>query len=187
LTKVISYQCQVLSKQEKRGGLFGSSRFSCVALKSCQDPPWRAAKVAGLQSGQDDNRKEKAQSGPAIDYDEGDTSSGPLDGTSALDSANVPWYICTKRWAESDGGYMIEVERVQTGVRMEKRLLKVLKGFAELKDITLGDLLEGIVLHAFEGKTPFGKESLAQIGELKKIYGLTLHAGDSHKLKERGA
>jgi hypothetical protein len=82
---------------------------------------------------------------------------------------------------------MIEVERVQTGVRMEKRLLKVLKGFAELKDITLGDLLEGIVLHAFEGKTPFGKESLAQIGELKKIYGLNLHASDSHKLKERSA
>jgi hypothetical protein len=85
------------------------------------------------------------------------------------------------------GGHMIEVERVQTGVRMEKRLLKVLKGFAELKDITLGDLLEGIVLHAFEGKTPFGKESLAQIGELTKIYGLTLHASDSHKLKEKGA
>ncbi len=82
---------------------------------------------------------------------------------------------------------MIEVERVQTGVRMEKRLLKVLKAFAELKDITLGDLLEGIVLHAFEGKTPFGKESLTQIGDLKKIYGLTLKATDSHKLKERTA
>ena len=81
---------------------------------------------------------------------------------------------------------MIEVERVQTGVRMEKRMLKVLKGFAELKDITLGDL-EGIVLHAFEGKSPFGKESLAQIGELKKIYGMTLHASDSHKLKEKAA
>jgi hypothetical protein len=80
---------------------------------------------------------------------------------------------------------MIEVERVQTGVRMEKRLLKVLKAFAELKDITLGDLLEGIVLHAFEGKAPFGKESLGQIGELKKIYGLALHARDSHKLKEK--
>ena len=35
---------------------------------------------------------------------------------------------------------MIEVERVQTGVRIEKRLLKVLKAFAELKDLTLGDL-----------------------------------------------
>ena len=80
---------------------------------------------------------------------------------------------------------MIEVERVQTGVRMEKRLLKVLKAFAELKDLTLGDLLEGIVLHAFEGKAPFGKESIEQIGELKKIYGLRLRASDSHKLKER--
>ncbi len=80
---------------------------------------------------------------------------------------------------------MIEVERVQTGVRMEKRLLKVLKGLAELKDLTLGDLLEGIVLHAFEGKAPFSKETLGQIAELKKIYGRTLHASDSHKLKEK--
>lgn len=80
---------------------------------------------------------------------------------------------------------MIQVERVQTGVRMEKRLLKVLKGFSELKDITLGDLLEGIVLHAFEGKAPFSKESLRQIAELKKIYGLTLRATDSHKLMEK--
>jgi hypothetical protein len=79
----------------------------------------------------------------------------------------------------------MEVERVQTGVRMEKRLLKVLKAFAELKDLTLGDLLEGIVLHAFEGKAPFSKESLGQIADLKKIYGLTLRASDSHKLKEK--
>jgi hypothetical protein len=82
---------------------------------------------------------------------------------------------------------MIEVERIQTGVRMEKRLLKVLKAFAELKDLTLGDLLEGIVLHAFEGKTPFGKESLGQIAELKRIYGLTLRATDSHKLTEKAS
>ncbi|HKS80270.1 MAG TPA: hypothetical protein VJR23_02090 [Candidatus Acidoferrales bacterium] len=80
---------------------------------------------------------------------------------------------------------MIQVERIQTGVRMEKRLLKVLKGFAELKDITLGDLLEGIVLHAFEGKAPFSKESQRQIAELKKIYGLTLRATDSHNLMEK--
>lgn len=80
---------------------------------------------------------------------------------------------------------MIDVERVQTGVRIEKRLLKVLKAFAELKDLTLGDLLEGIVLHAFEGTAPFGKESLAHISDLKKIYGLTLHASDSHQLKEK--
>ncbi len=80
---------------------------------------------------------------------------------------------------------MIEIERIQTGVRMEKRLLKVLKALAELKDISLGDLLEGIVLHAFEGKAPFSKETLAQIAELRKVYGLTLRASDSHKLKEK--
>lgn len=80
---------------------------------------------------------------------------------------------------------MTDVERIQTGVRIEKRLLKVLKGLAELKDLSLGDLLEGIVLHAFEGKAPFTKETLSQIAELRKIYGLTLRASDSHKLREK--
>lgn len=78
------------------------------------------------------------------------------------------------------------VERVQTGVRMEKRILKVLKGFAEYHDMTLGDLLEGIVLHAFDGKTPFRPESLAQIRELKKFYGLDLDSRASHQLVESG-
>jgi hypothetical protein len=76
------------------------------------------------------------------------------------------------------------VERVQTGVRMEKRLLKVLKAFAEYKDMTLGDLLEGIVLHAFDGKAPFNPESLRRIADLKRFYGLELNAGASHRLKE---
>jgi len=76
------------------------------------------------------------------------------------------------------------VERVQTGVRMEKRLLKVLKGFAEYHDLTLGDLLEGIVLHAFDGKCPFSEESLRRIRDLKKFYGLDLDASASHKLTE---
>jgi hypothetical protein len=76
------------------------------------------------------------------------------------------------------------IERSQTGVRMEKRLLKVLKALAEYHDLSLGDLLEGIVLHAFEGKAPFGSESLQKIADLKKIYGLDLNASHSHKLVE---
>jgi hypothetical protein len=76
------------------------------------------------------------------------------------------------------------IERVQTGVRMEKRLLKVLKAFAELHDMTLGDLLEGIVLHAFDGKTPFSPTSLERISELKRFYGLELDSGASHRLQE---
>jgi hypothetical protein len=76
------------------------------------------------------------------------------------------------------------VERVQTGVRIEKRILKVLKAFAEYHDITLGDLLEGIVLHAFDGKTPFSPASIERIQELKKFYELDLDSSASHKLKE---
>jgi hypothetical protein len=79
----------------------------------------------------------------------------------------------------------ILVERLQTGIRMEKRLLKVLKGLAEYHDMYLGDLLEGIVLHAFDGKSPFGEESLARIADLKRIYGLDLDASASHRLIEK--
>ena len=79
----------------------------------------------------------------------------------------------------------IAVERVQTGIRLEKRLLKVLKALAEYRDLTLGDLVEGIVLHSFEGKAPFEKTTLKHIEDLKRIYGLTLRAGDSHRLKEK--
>jgi len=79
------------------------------------------------------------------------------------------------------------VERIQTGVRMEKRLLKVLRAFADYHDLTLGDLLEGIVLHAFDGKCPFSKESLQRIQELKKFYGLHFDAAASHRLVEAGA
>jgi hypothetical protein len=85
------------------------------------------------------------------------------------------------------GGIMIEIERVQTGIRIEKRLLKVLKALAELKDLSLGDLLEGMVLHAFDGKAAFSRETLAQIAELRKIYHMPLRAGDSHKLKDKPA
>jgi predicted DNA-binding ribbon-helix-helix protein len=78
----------------------------------------------------------------------------------------------------------LKIERVQTGVRMEKRLLKVLKALAEYHDLTLGDLLEGIVLHAFEGKSPFHKDSLKLIAELKRIYKLDLDASASHRMVE---
>ena len=104
----------------------------------------------------------------------------------ALRSRLDAYYGTKVHWYAMDKDLRM-IERVQTGVRMEKRLLKVLKALAEFHDLTLGDLLEGIVLHAFEGKTPFGKESLGQIGELKKIYGLTLRPTDSHKLTERAS
>ena len=81
----------------------------------------------------------------------------------------------------------LEIERGQTGVKIEKRLLKVLKGLAEYHDMTLGDLLEGIVLHAFEGKAPFERATLERIAQLKKIYGLDLDARASHRLKDKEA
>jgi hypothetical protein len=76
------------------------------------------------------------------------------------------------------------VERVQTGVRMEKRMVKVLKALAEYHDLSLGDLLEGIVLHAFEGKPPFGPQSLELIRKLKDVYGMEYGAESAHRFRE---
>ena len=76
------------------------------------------------------------------------------------------------------------ITRTQTGVRIESTLLKVLKGLAEYTDLSLGDLLEGIVLHAFEGKAPFSPETREVIEQLKRVYGCGLTASDSHRLCE---
>ena len=76
------------------------------------------------------------------------------------------------------------IQRTQTGVRMESSLLKVLKGLAEYLDMSLGDLLEGIVLHAFEAKPPFKPETLAKIAQLKEVYACELTAADSHRMTE---
>ena len=77
------------------------------------------------------------------------------------------------------------VTRTQTGVRLETSLLKVLKGLAEYTDLSLGDLLEGIVLHAFEGKPPFQEGTQDVIKQLKSVYGCELTAADSHRLEEK--
>ena len=81
---------------------------------------------------------------------------------------------------------MKAITRTQTGVRLESRVLKVLKGLATELDMSLGDLLEGIVLHAFEGKPPFSAATLRKIKALKAVYGLDLTAKDSHRLREEG-
>jgi len=91
----------------------------------------------------------------------------------------LPWYIGTM----VDESQLL-IERVQTGVRIEKRLLKVLKALAEYHDLSLGDLLEGIVLHAFDGKAPFSSASLKRIRDLKKFYNLDLDSSASHRLTE---
>lgn len=79
------------------------------------------------------------------------------------------------------------ISRVQTGLRLEKRILKVLKGLAEHFDISMGDLVEGIALHSFEGKAPpFSNDTLEKIAQLKKVYDLDLTSEDAHKLVESG-
>jgi hypothetical protein len=112
----------------------------------------------------------------------------------------VHWYICKENYDNcyreacmehsDEKGRQSEqqvIERVQTGARMEKRMVKVLKGLAEYLDISLGDLLEGIVLHAFAGKAPFSALTLKQIERLKEIYGMDYGVEASHRLREVGS
>lgn len=82
------------------------------------------------------------------------------------------------------GSKPVAIERVQTGVRIERRLLKVMKAVAELHDVSLGNLIEGLALHAFEGKLPFLPEALARITQIKSVYGLDIDASASHHLQE---
>lgn len=77
------------------------------------------------------------------------------------------------------------IERVQIGARMEKTLVKTLKALAEYLDLSLGDLLEGMALHALEGKSAFTAKTLGHVKRLKAIYGLGLTARDSHRLVEK--
>ncbi len=78
----------------------------------------------------------------------------------------------------------LRVVRVQTGVRIEEKMLKVLKALAGYLDMSLGDLLEGIVLHAFEGRSAFGEETLEKIAALKQIYHMDYGAEASHQFSE---
>ena len=79
----------------------------------------------------------------------------------------------------------IRVERVQTGVRLEKRMLKVLKALAEYFDMSLGNLLEGIVLHAFDGNpSPLDVDQLKRIEMLKQVYEMDYDSSAAHNFEE---
>jgi hypothetical protein len=79
----------------------------------------------------------------------------------------------------------IRVERVQTGVRMEKRLLKVLKALAEYLDVSLGDLLEGLLLYALEGKAPpLDADTLQRVQSLKGVYDMDYDSSAAHQFEE---
>jgi hypothetical protein len=88
---------------------------------------------------------------------------------------------------------VVAVDRVQLGVRMERSLVKVLKGLAEFENMTLGQLLEKIVLHSFEpvpgeegeqAWSAFGKLSLAAVADLKRVYGLEYDMHAFRRIRE---
>src|SRR5262249_9051290 len=135
-----------------------------------------AARAVGSSLPPIDSCSESNEAWTRSAWESGFSGGATLSGyQSGVAGEGAPGYVVTmvtKRNAVSGGRHKetgrIVVERVQTGVRMEKRLVKVLKALAELKDLTLGDLLEGIVLHAFEGKpSPFTEQTLRQIADLK--------------------
>lgn len=81
----------------------------------------------------------------------------------------------------------LSIQRVQLGVRMEQRLVKVLKGIAAYCDQTLGEMLEEIVLHAFEGECTFGPKAQKKITELKQVYDLDYDVHGSFRFSESGS
>ncbi len=91
--------------------------------------------------------------------------------------------------AEASNKPKIPIERVQLGVRLEARMVKVLKGLAEYADISLGELLEDIILHSFEGPgaSAFAKDDFRIIGDLKKVYGMNYDAHSNYRFVEKNA
>jgi hypothetical protein len=77
-----------------------------------------------------------------------------------------------------------KVERIQTGIRLEKRLVKVLKGLAEFKDLTLGELIELIAMHALERHHAFSPDALPLIKKVKDVYGMDYDIHDYEKFVE---
>jgi hypothetical protein len=76
----------------------------------------------------------------------------------------------------------IAIERVQLGIRMEKRLVKVLKALAEACDMTLTEMLEDIVLHALEGHSTFDTpEVLEMVKDFKRLYGMNYSVHDNYR------
>lgn len=79
-------------------------------------------------------------------------------------------------------------ERVQLGVRLEKSMVKVLKAMAEAGDMTLAELMEDIIIHAFEGECTFDEAAVAMIRDFKRLYGMNygIHEQYSHKDQATG-
>ncbi len=78
----------------------------------------------------------------------------------------------------------IKIQRVQTGVRLEKKMLKVLKGLAEHQDLSVGQMLELILMHAFENRPCFGRGNMKIVKDLKRIYKLNYSVSDFKKFME---
>lgn len=81
----------------------------------------------------------------------------------------------------------VAIKRTQLGVRLEVRMVKVLKALAEYADISLGELLEDIILHAFEGPnaSAFAKDDFRIIADLKKVYGMNYDAHTNYRFIEK--
>jgi hypothetical protein len=78
----------------------------------------------------------------------------------------------------------VNFERIQIGVKMEKRMVKVLKALAEYHDISLGEMLESLVLHAFEHRLAFDEAILSRVEQLKRVYGMDYDVSVGHEFTE---
>jgi hypothetical protein len=87
----------------------------------------------------------------------------------------------------------ILVERIDVNVRMERKIVQVLEDFAGRRRMTLGEVLEKIVLHSFEAipgqegemcASPFSKGSLALIADLKTLHGVDFDTHASRRFHE---
>ena len=87
-------------------------------------------------------------------------------------------------------GDPIEVERVRVEARIEKRLAALLVDLADATRSDVGQLLEDVLLHSFEGSargvaSPYTDRQHARIAQLKRTHGIDYEAHDNYRFVER--
>ena len=83
-----------------------------------------------------------------------------------------------------DAGSPLPIERVDVRVRLEKRLAALLGDLAVHKRMSVGEVLEEMILHTNEGAGPHTKTTLRHIQELKARHGIDYDSHGSYRFVE---
>ncbi len=81
-------------------------------------------------------------------------------------------------------GPPLHIERVDVRVRLEKRLASLLEDLAAHKRMSVGEVMEEMILHTNDGVGPHTKTTLRHIQQLKARHGIDYDSHGSYRFVE---